>query len=96
MSRLSVFREDSIMGGMYKSSLTSLGFVPGYIPSSKEIDEAYAKRGEFLANTTILDQLYETLHKPVYRYERVYERIQYQYLLKQYDILYKYYYLLEK
>mgnify|MGYP004454248195 FL=1 len=96
MSRLNVFREDNIIGGMYKSSLASLGFVPGYIPSSEEIDEAYVQRREYLANTTILDQLYATLHQPIYRYERVYERIQYQYLLKQYDVLYKYYNLLEK
>ena len=96
MSRLSIFNEDDKIRRMYDSSLSSLGFKKGYTPSSKEIDEAYAKRSEYLASTTILEQSYAYLHQPVYRYERVYERIQRQYLLKQYDILYKYYYLLEK
>ena len=96
MSRLSIFSEDSKIGGMYKSSLASLGFISGYIPSTKEMNEAYAQRSEDLSGSAMLEQLYINLQKPIYRYERVYERIQQQYLLKQYDILYKYYYLLEK
>lgn len=96
MSRLGVFSEDSKIRGMYKSSLSSLGFISGYIPSTKEMNEAYAQRSEDLSGSAMLEQLYINLQKPIYRYERVYERIQQQYLLKQYDILYKYYYLLEK
>lgn len=96
MSRLSIFDEDDKVNRTYKSSLSSLGFKTGYMPSSKEIDEAYIKRKEYLASTLILEQSYANLYQPVYRYERIYEHIQYQYLLKQYDILYKYYYLLEK
>lgn len=96
MSRLSIFSEDSKIGGMYKSSLASLGFISGYIPSTKEMNEAYAQRSEDLSGSAMLEQLYINLQKPIYRYERVYERIQQQYLFKQYDILYKYYYLLEK
>lgn len=96
MSRLSIFKEDDKVERLYKSSLASLGFRTGATPSSKEIDEAYAKRRDYLSSTTILDQSYANLQLPIYKYERVYERIQHQYLLKQYDILYRYYYLLEK
>ena len=96
MSRLSIFNEDDKIERLYKSSLASLGFRTGATPSSKEIDKAYALRHDYLSSTTILDQSYANLQQPIYRYERVYERIQHQYLLKQYDILYRYYYLLEK
>ena len=96
MSRLSVFNEDDKVERLYKSSLASLGFRTGATPSTKEIDEAYAQRRDYLSSTTILDQSYAILQQPIYRYERVYERIQHQYLLKQYDILYRYNYLLEK
>ena len=95
MSRLSIFNEDDKVERLYKSSLAFLGFRVGATPSSKEIDEAYTQRRNYLSNTTILDQSYANLQQPIYRYERVYERIQHQYLLKQYDILYRYYYLLE-
>ena len=95
MSRLSIFNENDKVERLYKSSLAFLGFRVGATPSSKEIDEAYTQRRNYLSNTTILDQSYANLQQPIYRYERVYERIQHQYLLKQYDILYRYYYLLE-
>ena len=96
MSRLSIFNEDDKIKKTYRSSLACLGFRVGAIPSSKEIDETYTKRHDYLSGTTMLEQSYANLQQPIYRYERVYERIQHQYLLKQYDILYRYYYLLEK
>lgn len=96
MGRLSIFNEDDKIERTYKSSLASLGFRTGITPSSKEIDMAYARRRDYLASTTILDQSYANLQQPIYKYERIYERIQCQYLFKQYDILYRYYNILEK
>ena len=96
MSRLNIFKENEKYAGMYKDALASLGFRTGATPSSKEIDEAYAERQNFLSRDTILNKSYDLLQQPLYRYERVYERIQHQYLLKQYDILYRYYHLLKR
>ena len=91
MSRLDIFKNNEKIERIYKSSLASLGFRPGTMPSTKEIDMAYKNKKGYLANTNLLEQSYTILNQPLYKFERIFERIQYQYLLKQYEILNKYY-----
>lgn len=91
MSRLDIFKNNEKIERIYKSSLASLGFRPGTMPSTKEIDTAYKNKKGYLANTNLLEQSYTILNQPLYKFERIFERIQYQYLLKQYEILNKYY-----